>query len=540
MKSTIPQIFFTHDAINGMLAVAEKSKKAETGGLLLGQELQHDTGRAWVIDKITGPGRLARRRENGFSPDIKYYRKVRNRYPDLMYVGEWHKHPDDCPTWSLHDLEQARQILRNEGRFEILCPICCASECLDGVTRLTIRCFYLNRDLPSFVPLSYSVIDSPQDQRRDISYVAVEEDVVRKFLTTQRPYQLVDADIYHESGIAHVFNRPLRGNGSLLLVNTHLCESVDLPTHTSLAVAISQQQETSKVRGYYLQQQREYPVKTELVSLRADLLQRNAALLETKLLKNKHVVIIGLGSIGSVAALEMARAGVGKFTLIDPDTIGIHNLCRHICDLSELGMEKVTAVAKRIRRVLPDAKVRTYVEDSNRDPQQTLQYCSKADILLVATDTENSRRLANWIAHQHHIPVVFAGLLERAIGGRVWRVFPGKTACYECYPREQFPSRGTVAYSELQSPRDLTIQPGLGNDIAFITHLAVRYVFDSLYKTRQIPYHMVLWFNHARKKWQSQALTLYKIEHLPARSQCNICGNDRHPSIELELENTRR
>ena len=176
---------------------------------------------------------------------------------------------------------------------------------------------------------------------------------------------------------------------------------------------------------------------------------------------------------------------------------------------SELGISKVEAVKDRINKILPDIEVNCYTEDVVKNPDKTLEICKEADIVLVATDTENSKRLANWAAHQLNKPVVFAGLLERATGGRVWRVIPGKTACYDCHPvNESITPKSDIAYTEIKSPRDLTIQPGLGNDIDFVTNLAVRYVIDSLKgeENSEIKYPMVFWFSHSSEKWQSEPL----------------------------------
>ena len=57
---------------------------------------------------------------------------------------------------------------------------------------------------------------------------------------------------------------------------------------------------------------------------------------EREMLRKKHLVIVGVGSVGSAIAVMAARAGVGKFTLIDNDDIDAANLGRHVCDLSHL------------------------------------------------------------------------------------------------------------------------------------------------------------------------------------------------------------
>src|SRR3989442_445897 len=66
---------------------------------------------------------------------------------------------------------------------------------------------------------------------------------------------------------------------------------------------------------------------------------------EREMLRKKHLVIVGIGSVGSAIAVMAARAGVGKFTLIDNDDIDAENLGRHVCDLSHRFRSKTEALS---------------------------------------------------------------------------------------------------------------------------------------------------------------------------------------------------
>lgn len=93
-------------------------------------------------------------------------------------------------------------------------------------------------------------------------------------------------------------------------------------------------------------------------------------------------------------------------------------------------------------------------------------------------------------------------------------------------------SKGQVAYSKVESPRDITVQPGLGNDIAFISHLAVRYCIETLKepqaeKLSALPANMVFWFNHKEPQWQCDALSLYHVADIARHPNCEFCGAGR-------------
>ena len=51
-------------------------------------------------------------------------------------------------------------------------------------------------------------------------------------------------------------------------------------------------------------------------------------------IQKKHVMIFGIGGVGSFTAESLARCGVGKLTLVDFDTIAVHNINRQIHALS--------------------------------------------------------------------------------------------------------------------------------------------------------------------------------------------------------------
>ena len=89
-------------------------------------------------------------------------------------------------------------------------------------------------------------------------------------------------------------------------------------------------------------------------------------------LKSSSVLIVGNGGVGSYAAEAVARAGVGKITLMDGDSVQPSNLNRQLVALtSTLGRNKAEVMAERIRDINPDADVtalaRFYEEDDMLD-----------------------------------------------------------------------------------------------------------------------------------------------------------------------------
>jgi len=75
-------------------------------------------------------------------------------------------------------------------------------------------------------------------------------------------------------------------------------------------------------------------------------------------LRRAHVAVIGVGGVGSWTAEALARSGVGRLTLVDPDEICVTNTNRQLPALSgEFGRPKVTVLAERLRLVNPELEV---------------------------------------------------------------------------------------------------------------------------------------------------------------------------------------
>ena len=102
------------------------------------------------------------------------------------------------------------------------------------------------------------------------------------------------------------------------------------------------------------------------VPRKSELYTRSKGLLEVGALESKKVLIVGLGSGGAPIAVELAKAGVGHFILMDFDRIELHNIARHICGVNELGRLKVNAVKDAILLKNPYAQVETYDIDMNK------------------------------------------------------------------------------------------------------------------------------------------------------------------------------
>lgn len=88
-------------------------------------------------------------------------------------------------------------------------------------------------------------------------------------------------------------------------------------------------------------------------------------------LRQSHVLVVGLGGVGAYAAEMIARAGVGRMTLVDADTVGISNINRQLVALhSTVGQPKARILADRLRDIAPDIEltvIQEYIKDDATD-----------------------------------------------------------------------------------------------------------------------------------------------------------------------------
>ncbi|WP_295801885.1 tRNA cyclic N6-threonylcarbamoyladenosine(37) synthase TcdA [uncultured Microbulbifer sp.] len=117
-------------------------------------------------------------------------------------------------------------------------------------------------------------------------------------------------------------------------------------------------------------------------------------------LAGAHMVVIGIGGVGSWTAEALARSGVGKLTLIDLDDICITNTNRQIHALAEtVGEIKVAEMAVRLRQINPEIAVHTHEDFIASDNFAELLDPENARIDIVIDAIDNARVKAALIAY---------------------------------------------------------------------------------------------------------------------------------------------
>jgi adenylyltransferase/sulfurtransferase len=151
-------------------------------------------------------------------------------------------------------------------------------------------------------------------------------------------------------------------------------------------------------------------------------------------LLQSHAAIVGCGALGSFQAGALARAGVGRLTIVDRDYVELGNLQRQWlfeeADAAE-ALPKAVAAARRLAHINSSVETRGIVADLT--PENIEELLGDAQVILDGTDNFETRYLINDFALSRAIPWIYGA----AVGsyGLTMPVIPGRTACLRCvYP----------------------------------------------------------------------------------------------------------
>jgi tRNA threonylcarbamoyladenosine dehydratase len=126
-------------------------------------------------------------------------------------------------------------------------------------------------------------------------------------------------------------------------------------------------------------------------------------------LQKAHVLVIGIGGVGSWAVEALARNAVGKLTLVDLDNVAESNVNRQIHALEDtLGKAKVTAMRERIAAINPQCKV-IEVEDFVTPDNLPQVLASLPDIVVDCMDDTKAKIALAAYCKQHRLPLVMVG-----------------------------------------------------------------------------------------------------------------------------------
>lgn len=250
-------------------------------------------------------------------------------------------------------------------------------------------------------------------------------------------------------------------------------------------------------------------------------------------LHEMRVVCFGLGAIGSPMTLALAREGIGKFTLCDPDALRPGNIIRHALDLLDVGQFKAEAVEAALARVNPwiDAGVET---ENLTHPDVIAAKLAGANLVTLAIGDDLHEELIGEIVatSQTPPPLILVRTLHAGAAYRVALVRPEIDACLRClvdYQQEGNPDWIHVPTSEFDDVFDegcaSPARPGAGLTGQQAALFAAARALETLENRASEANHW-LWVERPISNGDARLqapMTLHQARFQP-RHGCPVCG----------------
>lgn len=172
----------------------------------------------------------------------------------------------------------------------------------------------------------------------------------------------------------------------------------------------------------------------ELLRYSRHLLLPEVDVLGQEKIRNAHVLIVGLGGLGSPVALYLAAAGVGRFTLIDEDQVELTNLQRQIAHAtSDIGQSKVESAKASMLALNPHVHIDLIRQRADVDLLKN--QLANVDAVVECSDNMKLRYDLNQACVECNVPWVSGAAI--GLSGQVIVFDSNKKAspCYAClYP----------------------------------------------------------------------------------------------------------
>jgi molybdopterin/thiamine biosynthesis adenylyltransferase len=148
-------------------------------------------------------------------------------------------------------------------------------------------------------------------------------------------------------------------------------------------------------------------------------------------LLGSHALIIGVGGLGSPAALYLAASGVGRLTLCDHDTVDFSNLQRQIIHRTAMvGQPKVVSAQTALHEINPE--VECVALPIRADEARLNELVAQADIVLDCSDNFDTRYAVNRACLAQRKPLVSGAAIQFHGQVAVFDYRRDDTPCYNC------------------------------------------------------------------------------------------------------------
>ncbi|ELV9461130.1 HesA/MoeB/ThiF family protein [Salmonella enterica] len=236
----------------------------------------------------------------------------------------------------------------------------------------------------------------------------------------------------------------------------------------------------------------------------------NIAIEGQQKLLNSHVLIVGLGGLGSPAALYLAGAGIGTLTLADDDDVHLSNLQRQILfTTDDIAHPKAQAAKLRLAQLNPGSELIVLQQRLTGDVLKNA--VAHADVVLDCTDNMATRQEINAACVALNTPLISASAV--GFGGQLMVLTPPwEQGCYRClWPDDVEPERNCRT-------------AGIVGPVVGVMGTLQALEAIKLLSGMETPSGELRLFDGKTSQWRSLALR--------RASGCQVCGGQHADSVQ--------
>ncbi|MEH7304163.1 thiazole biosynthesis adenylyltransferase ThiF [Neobacillus drentensis] len=234
-------------------------------------------------------------------------------------------------------------------------------------------------------------------------------------------------------------------------------------------------------------------------------------------ISDKHVLIIGVGALGSACAEALVRAGIGKLTIVDRDYVEWSNLQRQQLYTEEDAknrIPKVIAAKNRLTAINSSVKMEAIIADAS--VLELEDWAKKVDLIMDATDNFETRMIINDVSQMYGVPWIYGACVGSY--GISYTIIPEKTPCLSCLVE-------TVPLGGLTCDTAGIISPAVNMVVSFQISEALKILVGDLDSLRNKLVSFDLWKN------QYSSIQVDKLK----KRDCPSCGEERtYPYLSFE------
>lgn len=224
-----------------------------------------------------------------------------------------------------------------------------------------------------------------------------------------------------------------------------------------------------------------------------------------------RVLIVGLGGLGSPAALYLAAAGIGELHLVDGDKVEISNLQRQVLfKTNHRDKDKAQVAAQQLTAANPEIRLYAHCRMADESWLTALLSQHPFDLVLDCTDNLTIRHTINRVCRAHKVPVVMASV--RGFSGQLVSFdFRAEVSpCYACL----FPP--TAEQSDLPEAENCSTVGVIGPALGMMGSAQALEAVKLIVGLPVTSLNKLQLFEAASLEWRALAL--------PKNSACPVCG----------------